>query len=431
MCFTEHRYEDAQLLLDRALEFNSRDSECYFLLYRIHGGDRAKSLASLEYLDNAIAGGSWYETEPSLAGRERGRVLLQIRRFDEAVQELSMASRQRFDDVEVPILLARSLVYSGDISGAIDVVRLAVQQFPANPTLNIYFAYYLNWKNGVSSALDFLDLVSRQLPGEPQIYLESAFLADEAERKALYLRKFFETGGKDPRAPLIAVEAGLEPTEDHLRRFFTDGGNRHLDLLERLYKAVGHDEHAQSLLEEMAAGYDGERIVDSDWDGFSEERHYFVNGALSSVHLDRNQDGRPEMVVHLSEGQIVAASLFEDNPSLLTDPGATARRECKLLYHPYPYLTQVVYKTASEVRTYEIEPTGFEHALPVSRSTFPGGIKLPDRASFIEERMALAQAYTLNVHSRSGEKAWDLLDGTVVRFTADHRAILVGHIVTV
>ena len=196
-------------MLQKSLQYDPEFSESYFLLYQLSATEQLRTLDCLKYLQRAIAGHSWIDTDPSKALKELGRLLFRVRRFEEASANLQLAANERSDDPEVFILLAECLAMMGDIEGAVETVKSGINSFPGSIRLIVYYSYYLEWAKGARSAIRFLELMNARVPGSPDILMAAALIVEDSTAKAQFLEAFFSSGGRDPKAALLALRRPL------------------------------------------------------------------------------------------------------------------------------------------------------------------------------------------------------------------------------
>jgi tetratricopeptide (TPR) repeat protein len=379
--FNMDRPELAAGLLDVSLEFRPDFSESCFLYARILMREQDTTYRAVQYLEQALSSGTWTETDPLTASRELVRLYVRTKRFRDAealmngleggAAQIALGGRGSADLSE---LWARTLIGLGERQRAEVFLEQALQRFPGSGELYSLFSQVLTGAGKPGKAIEVLRRGRRELSSLPELVYESAALETDSKRRLELLDRYFQMGGSDPGAALLAAfDADGEPGP-YVEQFFSLGGNHRVGYLDALGEALVQDKQAagredaatggrqpEALAEarahflEQVRSFSGQRIVDSNGDGFYEQRFEYGSGTLQSWVLDGNQDGLPEARVRFEAGIPVLLTLSP----LGGRPGDSTRErppEIEYRYSNYPYLETVNFSTERSRREYRLLP---------------------------------------------------------------------------
>ncbi len=372
--FAAGKGEQAARLLDVALEFDPNHSESLYLYARIELARQEDTLDGVRLLRQAIESARWEETDPRLPQLDLAEVLVRTRRYREAMQALRRLGAGPGSgwlggtaEPRLAVLWARSLRGLGERAEVERFLREAVRVFPKHAGLHELAARVQLDMGRPDRALRAAEDGLAILPDSTALLLTAAELS-RGERRSSLLERYFRLGGSEPLAAALAMEAESPEEAALVERFFASGGNGRVLILDRVRSLLEARESARekqagagagasrawSTFLSRTGGYSGQRVVDSDRDGFYEERYRYVDGSLRQWLLDRDQDGVPEARVELER----------ESPRVVTAGGWTYR------YGQYPYLEEAVLADGGGRREYLLLPMSFR--LPVLQEA-PGG----------------------------------------------------------
>jgi tetratricopeptide (TPR) repeat protein len=319
-------YEEACRFLDRALEQNPLSSDAHYLSAVARAHDQTSTVQAEEHLQQALQLDSWsrYTGTHGAAAlaaiyyrtgryREVGEVLADVPADDPLLPEELLAQMRYYQ--------IRALYESGD-PGADRLLVRSRDRFPDDAR---FFDIALS-REAVPS-LRYRDELERLIAADsgddPALLiavLRYAETAPTAEEATWAVATYLDFGGADPA---VALAQDRFTGESDLSLFVELGGVAHRDLVGAV---VSSDESTLSTLEEAVSQFSGTAIVDSNRDGFYEERLTVSDGMIVSWSADRNQDGVHEVEIEL--GPRLPQTARVDTPAGLV----------QLRYGRYPYV---------------------------------------------------------------------------------------------
>jgi tetratricopeptide (TPR) repeat protein len=413
-------WDSAVALLEDALQFHPDSSESMYLYATIRLREQATTLEGLNLLERALAANTWTVTDPQAASTELARVLARTRRYARARQVLAGLSGGSAStepgrgpglgarhNPEAALLWAQTLRGLGDPARAAAYLEEAVARYPKEPGLYLELARTRQVLRHTARALESLSRGRRELPQAAELTLEAGRLEGERGRRLRLLGDYVEQGGKSPAAAALALSLGPSDRKPWLDRFLDWGGNAALGPLDMLlaYYRTRPGPSADELMQAVR-GYNGNRTLDQDEDGWYEELYVFQSGALFSWTLDRDQDGVAEAQARFIAGQ----------PRSLTVGGLEYE------FSSYPFLSQVVVREDGARQAYELEPykrrlEAFLGQPPFGPGNRPASLRLRLRAEPLPDQQAIrGLAYAMRETLPGGEeRRYTLQAGQVER----------------
>ncbi len=451
--FDMARPELAAGLLDVSLEFFPDFSESSFLYARILLREQDTTYLAVQYLEQALSAGTWTETDPLTASRGLARLYVRTGRFRDAAALMDglnggadQAALGGRGSADLSQLWAETLIGLGQRQRAEAFLEQALQRFPESGELYRLSSQVLTRAGKREEAREVLRRGMRELPSLPELVYELAALETDPERRLELLDRYLRIGGSDPGAALLAATSAAGEPGRYIERFFSLGGNRRVSYLDALGEALFQGKQAgeqgdavtggqrQEALEEARArflelvrSFSGERIVDSNGDGFYEQRYEYGSGTPGSWVLDGNQDGLPEARVRFEAGIPVLLTL---SPLRGRSGGSTRELppEIEYRYSDYPYLETVSFLTERSRREYRLLP--YQWSQSAFLSSFEAGkgsyqsLRLQFREDLVkDERVVRGYSYQMAEYpadSPAGGQAaasrlYHLLRGRVTR----------------
>jgi hypothetical protein len=388
------RAESAASLIEAALSLAPGYSEALFQRARLHAADQSRGRQVRDDLRAAVAAAGWRRTDADAAARALADVLVRTRALGEAEPILRRLVRERPEDADALALLGRLSARKAE-SGTAEARRAALSQaqsvfsdgasrFPRDDRFPLGLSRALAAAGQAAAARAAVAAALRELPGSLPLLLRAAELETRPERRVRAVDDYHAAAGRDPLAPLLALEAGAKDSARFLSLFVEHGGLAFVDLTDRAWrKASGSKPLASALRKELAA-FTGSRSLDVDRDGFWEERWSIEAGNPLSWERDLDQDGVAELTAHLEAGQPVALDIES------ADAGRTTFR-----YSRYPSLLSMMETSGGVVRAAFLAPYSLglafleKGSLPAAA---PGLVPRPLRTVLAPPRAQLASA---------------------------------------
>jgi len=245
-------------------------------------------------LEKAIQYNTWKnykETDARLLLAER---YLRRRLFPEALSVLQGMEASGKSLPEYGHLLARIQFGQGMREEAFRTLRKAMVSFPQDPRfLTLYFRHRDFVTPEDTSLWELID------PKDPH-FLEAlaeylCILPDGDQRNTL-LQEYLRLGGKDPR--VFVPRAGIKDEEFDAQwsKVKEAGGFSRIDIWEKAFSRFTTGKIRERLLEDIRR-YSGQMGRDAELDGYEEEVRRLVEGNLTYLAVDSDQDGQWDLVI--------------------------------------------------------------------------------------------------------------------------------------
>ena len=369
----EGRRTDARSALVRAGDFADVSSDVSFLLARtMRAGDENRFLV-LQVLEKAIMVNQWLRYAEPEARLFQTELLIELRRFDSALNSLA-AHRDLVGDTTESLLLQaralRGLAWAGAVwadsvpsfvtipetvefpsdaeerSFAGEFRRLLLDIMEWNPhdprPLRLFLEYVLKIVP-TPEDLILIETVVQRVPflldADPELaWMAASYVGDlEAARRLVLGYRAGSFGGNrdfpfrpNPTSLIQALNLGLVDDMQAVEELFRSGTATFLDrsvllAVDRLL----HGDEGRNLFAERLHGFSGTITVDEDGDGIPESRLVFSEGLLQSFSHDALQSGTFRMHVVFDSGLPVLAEL------------ALPEGQAVVVWERYPLVRQV------------------------------------------------------------------------------------------
>lgn len=282
----EGKKQDALFVIDSFLEHLPNESDLLYL----------KGLAlpfEVFSLQKAIQYNNWKKHKEEDARFLLTERYLQRKLFQEALSILQGMSEGE-SKPEYWLLLARIQFGKRTTAEGIQTLRRAMSLFPQDPRfLTLYFRHRDHVSPEDSSLWELID------PKDPH-YLEAMAeylcVLPEGEHRNSLLQEYLRLGGKDPRVVLPRSGIKDDEFEVHWNQVKQFGGLSRIDVWEQAFTRFPTGKIRERLADEFQK-YSGQMVRDAQLDGYEEEVRQFVEGTLTYLSLDSNQDGEWDLQI--------------------------------------------------------------------------------------------------------------------------------------
>lgn len=245
-------------------------------------------------LEKAIQHNSWKrykETDARLLLAER---FLRHRLFPKA---LSVLQGIKVFELSMPAywdLLARIQFGQGNSKEAFLTLRKAMTIFPQDPRfLTLYFRHRDFVTPEDSTLWELVDPKDSHFVEALAEYL--CILPDGDQRNSL-LQEYLRLGGKDPRVFVPRVGIQDEEFEAQWKQVKEWGGLSRIEIWEQVFSRFTTGKIRERLFEELSR-YSGQMGRDVERDGYVEEARRLVEGNLTYLAMDLDQDGEWDLLI--------------------------------------------------------------------------------------------------------------------------------------
>jgi Tfp pilus assembly protein PilF len=414
----------AQDLLVSALEISPQYSEALYLRALVELTDRASTRAAILDLRRAVDAGSWSWTEPMVAEQRLAEALLRTGGIAEARPLAQRLANAHPEDLRNFLLLARLEAKAGDAKRSQAVLADARARFPLEDEAALLSIDLLDRFGRRDEARAIAEKMSGVHPGTLPFLLHAARLEPDRRRRLAALDRYIGAGGTDPLAHLIALEGKTKNGRKHLTHFLDNDGLGRQDLVPRVVAATSGNKELTAILETSLSRFAGNRDLDTDGDGFFEERWVFEAGQPSRWILDADQDGVPEFMADFDRG-VPAALSWSPRPGV----------QLAARYGEYPFIASVHETSEGTVRRYSLAlfalrceflathpPKGTAGATPRARlrPIVPSPDEIAKAAFLMEEQSGDGARVVRRIRMLHGEPVFmEEIIGSMRRF--DHR----------
>ncbi len=321
---------EASDFLGPALDLAPDYSEALYLRALLELPSREKTLAAIDDMRRALQRASWKATDPWRVRQDLSEVLIRTGGLAEARTLLQQCAAHDPSDSRTFLLLARLYEKNGDSAALRRVLSDAAVTFPLVDDFALISSERLE-RSGMRA--EARRIISTQLTVHPDslpLLLRAAELEPGRANRVARVDQYEHTGGKDPLAPVIAMEATSGDKAGYLSTFIDQAGLGREELVERVAAAVRGSRSLGDTLRSALGSYSGTRGLDRDGDGYPEEWWTFASGAVTGWARDANEDGVPEY-----------AATFQNNaPSSFSWKAGTGE-QITVTYSVYPAVESV------------------------------------------------------------------------------------------
>jgi tetratricopeptide (TPR) repeat protein len=321
----------AGTLTASALELSPDYSEALYLAARVESADRPSTRAAIDHLRAALRAASWSRTDPLPASQLLTGLLIRTGQLAEARKAADRLVSTRPEDPENFILLARQMDKAGSAAAELRTLTDAVNRFPEQDELRLMTARLLARLGRSAEAASIVRVGLRVHPESLPLLLASGGLEIDRIARTTSLDLYLSKGGTDPLAAVLGMESvPIGQRRRYLDAFLSLGGLSRQDLVGRAQDAVKSSRDSAAALGKALAAYSGTRDLDSDGDGYWDERWTFADGKVTRWVREPAEDGVAQYEAVFQDGK--AVSLDTRSPD-----GAVTR----FRYSRYPSLESV------------------------------------------------------------------------------------------
>ena len=184
--------------------------------------------------------------------------------------------------------LAQIQFVEGNREEGYQTLRKAISMFPKDPRFLIL--YFRHKDHVIPEDASLWELVDPKNPYFLEAMAEYLCILPEGEQRNTFLQEYLRLGGKDPRVVLPKVGIKDEEFETQWNRVKEWGGFSRIELWEQAFSRFTTGKIRERLVEDLHR-YSGQMSRDAERDGYVEEVRRFVEGNLTYLALDSDQDG--------------------------------------------------------------------------------------------------------------------------------------------
>jgi len=342
--YRDRKYGPAAELLEASLEFFPGYSESSYLCARVYLREQETTWRAIECLEAAVKSDTWTETEPLVGAAELIRAYVRTARFQESRRlfaEIGQTGLGGRGNPDLSALWARTLVGLGRLDEAQSFLSGALRRFPQSPQIYALLAELLSRQGQRTAAAEVLQRGINEIPTETELMYRLAVLERDSQKRRELVEAYFQAGGSDPAAALLAIKDGGGERERFVDLFFRLGGNGRIGYLDELRELVPGQE-----ISGRTEGYSGTRIRDLDRDGYYEQKFEYREGTLVRWISDQDQNGIAEAIVDFEERL----------PRKVTLPRGGGSGELQYLYGEYPFVESASLVSGTSLREYRMVP---------------------------------------------------------------------------
>ena len=401
-------------LVNDALEFNPQSSDALLLRAYINRNAQDRTISAVADLEQALS----------------------INRFS------------TIDDLQAIVLLAELRARTGEWAAARSLVQDADLNRPeTDPDIRARALFVLAralFELDEGAEADRVTSNARNLfPDDPRFFLLELERDDiPGFRYRRELERLFRTNGADPSYlaallryavtaptpaeqewaahaylnhgganPLISFALARSSDTDYVEVFESLGGYSRRDVYQLLLTASSDDE--ANRLRDAASEFSGISHDDENNDGFWEERVTVSAGFVVRWEVDRNQDGVPEIVVHLADGEPVRAIVLQNDIPVT------------VVYDKYPACGLVEYPNGTGATRHILVPYSLTVRVPEELPPGPLGLESAIRVSnsFRGVDLEAASRASSSIHELDSSgiagESRSYADGALVRVSRD------------
>ncbi|MCX7788306.1 MAG: tetratricopeptide repeat protein [Spirochaetes bacterium] len=282
----EGKGKEALFIIDSFLEHFPTESD---LLY-MKGLALPHEVLSLQ---KALQYNSWKKYKDSNARLLLVERLLRRKQFLEA-QSVLQGITTGETLPEYWYFLAQIQFGKGNKEEGDQTLRKAISIFPKDPRfLTLYFR---NKAHATPTDSSLWELIDSKNPYFLEAMAEYLCILPEGDRRNTLLQEYFRLGGKDPRVILPRVGVKDDEFEAQWDRVRELGGFSSIELWEQAFSRFPTGKIRERLEQDLRK-YSGQMNRDADRDGYMEEVRRFVEGNLTYLALDSNQDGEWDLQI--------------------------------------------------------------------------------------------------------------------------------------
>jgi tetratricopeptide (TPR) repeat protein len=356
--------DEAEYLLRQAVAFLPGYSETSFLLGKILCARQESTAEGVAFIERAMNLKSWTDTSPLEARAVEAGVFLRTRRFREALATYNELRQEEVYSSANERGRALAAFGLGDVKLADALFSAALTEFPEDSRLYLAFIKNLIQRGQTARAQALVERGMREFPEEAGFVFYKTALDRDAKTRKSDFALYREKGGRDPAVALYLLDSDNDTFAQALDFFFNQNGDNSVLLIESLMNGLRQNKARRDAAAKRLGSLEGEKTVDADGDGFYEEKYVFKGNSLTSVIIDRNQDGVPEAEIAFDRNA-------PKNITVQRKAGGTVRFD----YNGYPRLSTAVVTTRDGTKQYDLIPDALRFA-PLASLPAPANFKL-------------------------------------------------------
>ena len=338
-------WAEALAALERAADFADVSSDISYLLALARSHENKPRTAVLEALNLALSVNRWNLYSAEAARLEKANVLIILRAYEDALQELYWVSKSpREASLSLKAFAASR---SWDFPR---LMRDTLDRYPRETEpVRIFFHLLSNeaavGRNPEENKAELLELIIRRLPlllqNDPELaWMAAPFMwdTDEAKRLVLAYRAV-----NRPRLASIpaALKLGVISEETALEELFSSSAEPlDLALLGSVWDLL-RQESMKTAFRRSLSVYTGLISEDSDHDGIPETHARYSEGLLEYAIYDVNQNGMNDLVIHFEAGDPRRAMVLLPPESSAGLRPEASRKQAQLVWERYPAVLEV------------------------------------------------------------------------------------------
>ena len=315
------RSAEAIAALERGADYADASSDISYYLAFLYEETGFFRFSIADNCRLALETNRWEQYTPEDARLLLGKVLTELRLFDEALNVLMYCDSEKYGTLYNRLLAFRGLAnsYTGD-SGFLETMSIIMEKFPRETMpLRVLFNYAARLDPN-DRLRQLVDLVLRRLPllleTDPELgYLAAPFIYDR-ETARNYVAAYRALGNPRPASLVPSLNHGLISGKQAVEELFAwrgedpqlSGQAAVLDrrLIQEINRLLQLESDREGLRRNLLQ-FSGVITEDRDNDGITEAWVSYKNGMIQEIKYDSNQDGIIDLHIHFERGLPSAA----------------------------------------------------------------------------------------------------------------------------
>ena len=356
--FNAGRTAEALAALERGADYSAASSDISYYLAMLRSIQGYSRLSVLESCRLALETNRWERYAPEDAQLLLAKTLVELRRFEEALNILERCDPEKYKTHYCRILALRGFTqsYSGE-ADFLKALTLVMDRFPreAEP-VRLLFDYAARREPNENLA-QLIDLALRRLSflavADPELaYMAFPFVWNKEEGRTL-VASYRALGNPNPASLPAALNCGLISGKQAVEELFawcpgtvkfvsgttqvTEKTQAVLDkdLILAISRALGTEEDRNYLCRNLLQ-FSGVITEDRDHDGIIEIWTRYQNGMICEFRYDADQDGVPELDITFAQGLPSLATVSLSPEGELAFLPDMAKKQVLLRWERYP-----------------------------------------------------------------------------------------------
>ena len=259
--------------------------------------------------------------------------------------------------------LARIQFGKGNREEGFRTLKRAISLFPEDPRF-----LYLYFRHRDHVAPDDSILWEQIDPKKPyflEAMAEYLTIHPDGEQRNTLLKEYLRLGGKDPKVVLPRPGAKEEEFETSWNQVKAFGGLSRIDVWEQVFYRFPTGKIRERLTEELNR-YSGQLGKDSEGDGYVEEVRRFVEGNLTYLSVDADQDGEWDLEID-----------FLTQKPYRIQINRTKKETIQIFFTDYPRIDRILIQQEGYAQEYRYSIPPFiwnEGPIPAREENLPRGL---------------------------------------------------------